>query len=133
MLSFLGKYSDAALLVGRIGLGVIYVLHGWPKLAGGAPTWTRLGHAMASIGIAHFPQVWGLLASLAEFFGGVFLILGLLFRPACFFIAFTMFVATMSLLHSTHSFEQYSRPLEMLFVFLILAFVGPGKFSVDRG
>lgn len=133
MLSFLSKYSDSALLVGRVGLGIMYLLHGWPKLAGGAPMWTRLGHSMASIGITFFPQVWGLLASLSEFFGGVLLILGFLFRPACFFLGFTMFVAVMSVLHAGRHFSEYAWPLEMLFVFIILAFVGPGKFSVDRG
>jgi putative oxidoreductase len=133
MLSFLSKYSDSALLLGRIGLGIMYLLHGWPKLAGGAATWTKLGHAMANVGIAFFPQVWGLLASLSEFFGGMLLILGLLFRPACIFLGCTMFVAFMSVWHSTRNFVEYSRPLEMLFVFFILAFVGPGKFSIDRG
>jgi putative oxidoreductase len=133
MLSFLSKYADFGLLVGRVGLGVMYVLHGWPKLAGGAPAWTRLGHAMASVGISFFPLAWGLLASLSEFFGGALLVLGFLFRPACCFLAFNMFVAFMSVLHANRPFEEYSRPLEMLFVFILLAFVGPGKYSVDRG
>lgn len=131
MLSFLSKYSDFGLLFGRVGLGVMYVLHGWPKLAGGAPTWIKLGHAMTNLGINFFPLAWGLLASLSECFGGILLVLGLLFRPACCFIACTMFVAFMSVLHATHHFEEYSRPLEMLFVFVLLAFVGPGKYSVD--
>jgi putative oxidoreductase len=133
MLSFLSKYSDFGLLFGRVGLGVMYVLHGWPMLAGGAPMWIRLGHSMTSIGISFFPLAWGLLASLSECFGGVLLVLGLLFRPACCFIAFTMFVAFMSVLHASRQFLEYSRPLEMLFVFVMLAFVGPGKYSVDGG
>ena len=133
MLSFLSKYSDLGLLIGRVGLGVTYVLYGWPKLAGGAPMWTRLGHAMASGGISFFPLAWGLLASLSEFFGGALLILGFLFRPACCFIGFTMFVAFMSLLHAGRHFPEYAQPLQMLFVFVMLAFVGPGKYSIDRG
>ena len=133
MLNFLSKYSDGALLLGRIGLGAMYLLHGWPKLAGGVATWTKLGHSMGSVGITFLPQLWGLLASLSEFFGGALLILGLLFRPACVFIGLNMFVAFMSVWHAARNFAEYSRPLEMLFVFFILAFVGPGKFSVDRG
>ena len=133
MLSFLSKYSDFGLLLARVGLGVMYVLHGWPMLAGGAPIWIRLGHAMASIGISFFPLAWGLLASLSECFGGVLLVLGFLFRPVCCFLAFTMFVAFTSVLHATHQFQEYSRPLEMLFVFVMLAFVGPGKYSVEGG
>ena len=133
MLSFLSKYADFGLLFGRVGLGVMYVLYGWPKLAGGAPAWIRLGHSMASIGISFFPLAWGLLVSLSECFGGILLILGFLFRPACCFISFTTFVAFMSVLRATHQFAEYSRPLEMLFVFVALAFVGPGKYSVDGG
>ena len=133
MLSFLSKYSDLGLLIGRVGLGAMYVSYGWPKLAGGAPMWTRLGHAMASVGISFFPLAWGLLASLSEFFGGLLLILGFLFRPACCFIGFTMVGAFMSLLHAGLHFPEYAQPLQMLFVFVMLAFVGPGKYSIDRG
>lgn len=132
MLDSLAKFADGALLLGRTGLGVLYVLHGWPKLAAGAPTWTKLGHAMTSIGITFLPQMWGLFASLSEFLGGMLLVLGLLFRPACICLGFTMFVAFASVYQAGHNFGDYSRPLEMLFVFVVLACVGPGKYSCDR-
>lgn len=132
MFSSLSRFTDPALLVTRVGLGVMYVLHGWPKMAGGAGTWARLGHAMASVGIHFLPQMWGLLASLSEFLGGMLLVLGLLFRPACLCLGFTMFIAFLSVFHATRSFGEYSRPLEMLFVFVLLACVGPGKYSCDR-
>jgi putative oxidoreductase len=133
MLKALSKYSDLGLLAGRVGLGVMYVLHGWPKLAAGQTGWEKYGHAMASIGIAFFPKLWGLADGLSELGGGILLILGLLYRPACFFIGMTMFVAFMFLLRSGHSFTDFSRPLEMTLVFLILLFVGPGKYSFDKG
>jgi len=44
-----------------------------------------------------------------------------------------MFVGFMSLFRSGHGFNDFSRPLEMTFVFLILLFVGPGKYSFDKG
>jgi putative oxidoreductase len=132
MLKSLRNYSDLGLLVGRVGLGVLYMLHGWPKLAGGQTVWEHYGHAMAAIGIAFLPKFWGLAAGLAEFGGGILLIFGLLFRPACLLMGFNMFVAFLSTYKSGHGFSDYSRPLEMLFVFLILMLVGPGKHSIDR-
>jgi putative oxidoreductase len=132
MMKSLSNYSDLALLVGRVGLGIMYIFHGWPKLAGGQVVWTRIGHAMGTIGIHFFPQFWGLFAALAEFGGGILLILGLFFRPAALFIAFTMFIGFLSMSRVNHSFVDYSRPLEMCLVFIILLFVGPGKFSVDK-
>jgi putative oxidoreductase len=133
MFNALSKYSDLGLLAGRVGLGVMYVLHGWPTLAAGQAAWEKYGHAMASIGIAFFPKFWGLAAGLSELAGGILLILGLLYRPACFFIGITMFVGFMSILRSGHGFNDFSRPLEMTFVFLIFLFVGPGKYSFDKG
>jgi putative oxidoreductase len=133
MFNALSKYSDFGLLVGRVGLGVMYVLHGWPKLAAGQAGWEKYGHAMASIGMTFLPKFWGLAAGLSELGGGILLILGLFCRPACFFIGVTMFVAFMFLLRSGHGFADFSRPLEMVFVFVILLFVGPGKYSFDRG
>jgi putative oxidoreductase len=133
MFKALSKYSDFGLLAGRVGLGVMYVLHGWPKLAAGQVGWEKYGHAMASIGIAFLPKLWGLAAGLSELGGGILLILGLFYRPACFFIGLTMFVAFMFLLRSGHGFSDFSRPLEMVFVFAILLFVGPGKYSFDKG
>jgi putative oxidoreductase len=132
MLKSLRNYADLGLLVGRVGLGILFMLHGWPKLAGGQAGWERLGHAMAALGITFLPKFWGLAAGLTEFGGGILLILGFVFRPACLLIAFDMFVAFVSLFKSGRGFLEYSRPLEMLCVFVILLFVGPGKHSFDR-
>ncbi len=132
MLKSLSNYSDLGLLAGRIGLGILFILHGWPKLAGGQSAWERYGHAIAAVGVTFLPKIWGLAAGLAEFGGGILLILGLLFRPACLMIGFEMFVAFVWLFKSGRGFVDYSRPLEMLCLFVILLVIGPGKHSVDK-
>ncbi len=128
------------LLVLRIGIGVMFVLHGEGKMFGGPEKWLKLGGAMENIGITFLPTVWGFLAAFAEFGGGILLILGLVFRPACFMMLFTMFIA--ALVHwvdATAEGEELkgkimsgSHAIELGFVFLALLFTGPGKYSVDN-
>ena len=79
------------------------------------------------------------MAAFAEFGGGILLVLGLLFRPACFLMVFTMFVAaSVHWLDAAEAGEglkgklmESSHAIEAGFVFLSLLFTGPGKYSVD--
>jgi putative oxidoreductase len=133
LLKFLGKYRDAGLLFLRIGLGAAFIVHGLPKLTGGSKVWTALGKGMAEIGIDFFPAFWGFMAAATEGIGGIFLILGFCHRPVCLLLTFTMTIATLTHVSAKKpSFGEYSHPLEMAVVFLSLAFVGPGKFSIDK-
>ncbi len=50
-LKFLDKYTDEGLLFLRVGLGIMFVLHGWPKMFGGLKQWAGLGMAMGNLGI----------------------------------------------------------------------------------
>jgi putative oxidoreductase len=83
MFSKLGKYKDFGLLVIRVGLGIMFIYHGYPKLLGGVHTWAMLGSSTKYVGITFAPAVWGFLSSLVETLGGIFLIVGLAFRPVC--------------------------------------------------
>lgn len=131
-LSFLGKYREGALLFLRVGLGIMFVVHGLPKIMGGHRVWVELGHAMAFVGMKSYPAFWGFMAAFSECFGGMFLVLGLFFRPACFLLTLTMIVATTMLYKKEHSFLSYSRPLEMAIVFGAMAIIGPGRYSIDK-
>jgi putative oxidoreductase len=132
MFKSLAKYADLGLLIGRLGVGVIFVVFGWHKLSGGQAAWTHYGHAMASLGVSFMPNIWGLAAALAEFAGGFLLILGFFFRPAATLIAITMLVAAVSTFREhPHNFTQYSRSIEMLCIMIVFIFVGPGKFSLE--
>jgi putative oxidoreductase len=132
MFKSLAKHADLGLLVGRLGIGVIFIVFGWHKLSGGQAAWTHYGHAMASLGIAFMPNIWGLVAALSEFVGGFLLILGFLFRPAATLIALTMLVASVSTFREhPHNFAQYSRSIEMFCIMFVFIFVGPGKYSLE--
>jgi putative oxidoreductase len=131
-LRFLGRLRDFGLLVMRVGLGLAYIVHGSGKVFGGPAMWTQIGGSMANFGVTFAPMAWGILAAMAEFAGGILLILGFLFRPATIFLLFTMVVATVMLFKSGQNFGVYSHPLKMAIVFLGLLFVGPGRYSLDK-
>jgi len=131
-LSSLGKFKNTGLLLIRIGLGILFILHGYPKLLGGPDLWTGVGSAMGNIGITFLPVFWGLLAALAETVGGACLLLGLFFRPAAIVLAFTMLIAALSHLDRGDGLTGASHAIEIGVVFIGLAFVGPGKYSADK-
>jgi putative oxidoreductase len=132
LLGSLGKYRNTGLLMTRIGLGILFMLHGYPKLLGGPEKWEAIGGAMKYVGIDFFPLVWGLFAAITETFGGFLILLGLAFRPVCLLLTFTMAIATSMHLNSNEGFMSASQAIEMGVVFLGLAFVGPGAYSVDK-
>ena len=132
VLTFLNKHRHTGLLILRIGLGLMFVFHGAPKLFGGAEKWGQIGMAMASLGIGFMPAFWGFMAAISEFFGGICLILGIVFRPACILLTITMLVATISHLGRGDGLSGASHAIEAGIVFLSLILIGAGKYSLDE-
>jgi putative oxidoreductase len=129
----LNRYRDVGLLLIRVGLGACFICHGWPKLAGGAGYWMKLGQVMGLFHITFAPGFWGFAGAITEFGGGVLLMLGLFFRPACALLVIQMMVAMTMHLHRGDPFATaWSHPLEDGIVFLGLALIGPGLFSLDQ-
>ncbi len=132
ILDNLGKYRNTGLLLLRIGLGIMFIIHGFPKLAGGPAGWTSLGGSMKVIGINFTPIFWGFMAAVAETFGGFLLIVGLFFRPALILLIFTMIIATLVHFGKGDGLQGASHAIELGIVFFGLIFIGPGKYSVDK-
>jgi putative oxidoreductase len=135
LLGKLGNYRNFGLLIIRVGLGIMFIYHGYPKLTGGVKTWEMIGGATSTVGIHFFPVVWGLLAALAETVGGFLLIIGLAFRPACLFLLINLTVASLFHLHQSGpegGLMAASHAIEDAIMFAGLLFVGPGKYSVDK-
>ncbi|MGC3989335.1 MAG: DoxX family protein [Chthoniobacteraceae bacterium] len=133
IMTFLTKYREAGLLLLRVGLGVIFILHGWPLLVEGPKEWIKLGAAMRFLHVDMFLKYFGLAAAVSEVAGGALMILGCLFRPACLLMAFTMTVATIMHFHKHDDFDLHtSHSLSMAIVFYCLLLIGPGKYSVDK-
>ena len=109
------------------------VVHGYPKIAGGITLWRGLGGAFNRlIGLSFVPGFWGFLAMLAEFGGGLCLIAGIFFRPACVTILFTMFVAAVSIVRGGYGFNSASQPIELGIAAAALFLTGPGKFTLSN-
>jgi putative oxidoreductase len=115
------------LLVLRLIVGVAFILHGWPKIQ----------NPMAWMGDRVHP-VLQLASAVAEFGGGIALILGFLTPIAAGALAINMAVA-LFLVHipkgdvfvSQGPGGSFELPLAYLGVMVALFFVGPGRFSLD--
>jgi putative oxidoreductase len=127
---------DFGLLLIRLGIGLsVVIFHGYSKITGGPELWTGLGGSMANVHITWYPVVWGFMAAFAESVCSCLLIVGVLFRPAAFFLAFNMFIAVLTHLHMpadkpNHGWMGASHALELGSVYLGFLFTGPGKFSL---
>jgi len=131
-LKVLDKYRNEGLLILRIGMGVMFILHGWPKIQGGPALWEKVGMATGNFGISFAPVVFGFLAALSEFGGGICLVLGLYTRVAAFFMFITMVVAATMHLKSGDGLQKASHAIEVASVFFGLIFIGAGKYSIDH-
>jgi putative oxidoreductase len=122
--------KDLGILIFRIGIGIMYIFHGLPKVMGGIETWEGLGKSMSHLGITFAPVFWGFCAAFAEFGGGILLIAGIFFRPAVAALFFTMGVATWMKISTGGDFKDFAWPLEMAIIMLSFLMIGPGKYAL---
>jgi len=127
---FLNRHKDDGLLVLRLGIGLMFIFHGYGKLTGGVEAWRGVGSAMSFVGVRFGYSFWGFMAMVAELGGGLCLILGLFFRPACFMMFFTMLIATIMHLAKQHGLQGASHAIEAGIVFLSLFILGPGPHTL---
>ncbi|MDA0120277.1 DoxX family protein [Vibrio sp. T11.5] len=126
-------YSTLAL---RLPVGIIFMAHGAQKLFGwfGGYGLEGTGQWMASIGLGP-GLLMALLAGSTEFFGGLFILLGLLTRPASIALAFTMLVAIFSVHFENGLFMSnngYEFGLALMAASVSLALSGSGKAAIDQ-
>ena len=120
--------ASVGLLIVRLMMGAAFILHGWPKIQN--PTaWLPPNNPT--------PAIFQALAAVAEFGGGIALILGLLTRVAAAGLAITMAVAMFTFhFPMRHPFVTLDGPSwELAGIYfacsMMLLFSGPGKFSAD--
>jgi len=131
LLSGLGKYRDFGFLALRLGLGVMLVFHGYPRLFAGPARWGQLGSGVSLPGLPPAPQVWGFLAALCLFGGGILLILGLFFRLAAVGLLVTLAAAAAFHWQTPAGPLSASPWLEGAVTAFALLFLGPGRHSLD--
>jgi putative oxidoreductase len=131
ILTFSNKFRNFGLLILRLGIGCMFLFHGAPKMFGGPEKWEKIGMAMANVGIQFMPVFWGFMSAFSEFVGGILIITGLFFRPACILLTINMTVAAIMHLSRGDGLGGASHAIEDGIVFLSLILIGPGKYSLD--
>jgi putative oxidoreductase len=128
--------NGAAALALRIPVGIIFIAHGAQKLFGafGGYGLEGTGQFFSSVGL-NPGYLMALLASAAEFFGGLALVFGVVVRPASAALAFAMLIAIFAVHFSKGFFLDkggYEYALALFAASLSLLFSGGGRLSVDR-
>ncbi|WP_052260900.1 DoxX family protein [Photobacterium gaetbulicola] len=119
----------------RVPAGIIFMAHGAQKLFGwfGGYGLEGTGKWMASIGLEP-GYLMAMMAGGAEFFGGLFILLGLLTRPTALVLAVTMVVAIVTVHLDKGLFISnggYEFGLALLAMSVSLLVSGAGRLSVD--
>ena len=133
--------NDIAIMVVRLGLGIVFFPHGMQKLFGwfGGPGFSgTMGMFTNNL---HIPALFAFLAIMAEGLGSLGLITGFLTRIAAFGVAVNMVVAVY-MLHWQNGFfmnwfgnqkgEGYEYHILVVAIALALMIRGGGKWSIDR-
>src|SRR5918992_2482454 len=114
--TFIGGWGGLALLLVRLVMGLAFVLHGWPKIQ------NPMGW-MNAMGDSAVPSFLQALAALAEFGGGIALILGLLTPIAAFGLVCQMLGALLLVhLPQGHPFVSQGGPsYELALIYLVMS------------
>ncbi len=122
---------DVALLAARVGIGVIFVAHGWQKFA----TWGMDGTAtsFAQMGVP-MPEVSAWFAATVELVGGAALVLGAAVPVFGVLLAFVM-AGALVIVHAGSGIFVDQGGFELVLALgagaLVLAAVGAGRWSLD--
>jgi putative oxidoreductase len=127
-MKFLNAAQPLALLLLRATLGIVFISHGYPKLAHG-------GSGMQNFFVSHgLPGYFLYVSGVLEVFGGGLLILGLFARPAALLLAIEMGVAIWKVNGSAGymAVHEYELPLMLAIASFALATIGAGLLSLDH-
>lgn len=120
-------YHDVALLLLRIGVGLIFIVAGWGKLTGIENT----AGFFDNIGIP-MPLVMAWVVAIVEFAGGIMVLAGLYMRIPALLLAFIMVVAILTTkLDADDIFRAMRLDLVLLLMSLSLFITGSGKISLN--
>lgn len=142
MSRFLFATSDElTLTIARLILGIVFFIHGAQKALGWFGGYGYHGTMLFFTQTMHIPHVFAFLAIMAEFLGGIGLIIGFLSRLAALGIIVNMLVAIF-MVHCHNGFfmnwtgaqkgEGYEYHLLAIGLGLVILAKGAGALSLDR-
>ena len=123
---FLDKLRPLALLVLRLGFGVVFIYHGYPKL------FSRVEFHQQAFERLGLPPWLSLAAGIIELFGGALLLLGLFTRVAALLLAaeFLFALWKVHLREGPLAVPEYEFALLVAGAALLLASTGRDRKSV---
>ena|SRR3989344_2727595 len=131
MKEFLEKHSNKSIFFLRLGIGIVFLVHGVGKLLNVGPVALGLENTtgfFASLGIPA-AGLAAIVVAIVETFGGLFILLGLFTRISAALLAVTMLVAIV-LVHFSKGFSVGNGGYEFALLLLLgcvsLMFSGPG-------
>jgi putative oxidoreductase len=131
----LHRFADLAPLVLRLGIGLVFVVHGWAKLTEGPS-----GFAGMLTGLnVPAPELFAWLTMIAELVGGLLLLAGFLTRLATLPLIAVMTGALLLVKSSVGIIAPMGSPMPgaeldiaLLSGLVALLLLGPGRLSVDH-
>ena len=123
------SYTDVAALVGRVALGALFLAHGWPKIK-------DVRKPVGFVKGTGWPggAVFALLFTLLEFFGSLALIMGFLTQIVA--VLFVLEMTATTIFSKTKLKKKFVLGYELDVAYaafaLVLAFLGPGAWSLDH-
>lgn len=129
----LRRFIDLAPLALRLGLGIVFVVHGVSKLNGGPAE--GFGGMLTGLSVPA-PEVFAWLVTIAELVGGIMLLVGLLTRLATLPLIVTMIGAILLVKTDLGVIADEGVGAEidiaLLAGLVALLLIGPGPLSADR-
>ena len=111
---------NTALLVLRIGLGIIFIVAGWEKVS-------NLSGTVAMFSAMGLGAFWAYLVSFVEFLGGIAVLLGVFTRVFAALLAITMLVAAV-MTRANPMMAMF--PFSVFFSSLALMISGSGAYAI---
>jgi len=137
--NLVGTHHSFAALVLRVILGYIFIAHGYPKLFKKEFGPKGFAGFLKNLKIP-FPVFFSYVVGLSEFFGSMFIILGLWTRLFALFIAIIKIVAMWKVKFTTGLLAKvmeggwvggYELDLALFAIAFTLVIIGGGSFSLD--
>lgn len=122
---------DLGLLIARVGLGIIFIAHGWQKfftykISGTQASFEAMG--------APLPKVSAIVAASVELGGGILLVAGLL-TPLVGALLFLNMVGAFFIAHAGNGIFVSEGGYELVLALgvgsLLIATIGAGRISID--
>jgi len=123
---------DGALLLARVGIGLVFFAHGWQKLFTNGVDGTSAFFGQAGVPL---PTLSAWFAAVVELLGGAALILGIALPAAALLLVVDM-IGAFLFVHAGNGLFMEQNGFELVLTLgvasLVLAALGAGRFSLDH-